>query len=255
MRQLIAIFQETFLSLRRDKIFPPAMIGGAFWIFFAISVGEWTFDERKQLILEVIFTGLQAIGAVVAIQWGTKLIQDAKRDGAIEVQMAAPISRSTWLLGKLAGLSFSLILIGVFLGLFGNGFMYLSGWGFLSPAENWGIVFQIMSWLVLGALSIFISSFSGTGVALFTSLGLWIVGLAAQYITAAIPRDSSELFRFFSTSLASVWNLSRFNILEQLHTENWISTSHIMEVSLYALCLYGVFLFAGFIVFSRKDII
>lgn len=255
MRQFFAIVNETFLSCRRDRVFFPAVLFGMFWFIFAQLVGEWTFDQRRLFVLELGLFGFHLMGGLVAIQWGIKLIQDAKRDGAIELQLAAPIARSTWIIGKFTGLVCVLFCIGLLLFVGWNILLWFSGWPFLSNAERWAVFLQVISWSVLAAVSIFFSSMGGAGSALFSSVALWIVGLASAHVENILPASSSDFTRWLVQSLAIVWNLTQFNVLESAATSLTLTEQQLGTIFLYGVSMIGFFLSAAIVFFSRRDVV
>src|SRR5690606_2914998 len=141
--------------------------------FLANLASDWSVGDFTKILFDVGAFGYQITGSLVAIFWGTKLINDAQRDGSIELYLAAPIPRGVWLLGRFVGLCLSLIFLAVILLAFWQATMLLNDFELMTAKQFSVFGFMLLGWLVLAALSMFFASFCGQGVALFASISLW----------------------------------------------------------------------------------
>src|SRR5271169_3241497 len=105
LRAIRVIALETFLLLRRDRIFAPALVLGLAACALALLASDWSIEDFSKILYDVGYFGFQITGGLVALVWGTKTVGDSRQEGSLEVQLAAPISRFTWLIGKYLGLA------------------------------------------------------------------------------------------------------------------------------------------------------
>ena len=117
MKQVLAIAQETFLSLKRDKIFQPLSIIIAAAVGVAVFAADWSLESRSQVYHDIVVFIFQVSGAFISMIWGVKIISDSKQDGSIELSMSRPLPRSQWLLGRMLGLFISLFAMAAITGL------------------------------------------------------------------------------------------------------------------------------------------
>ncbi len=177
MRALAAVSMETFLRLRRDKIFVPAALVGCGLLIMSGLASYWGVEEFIKILYDLGSFAWLMTGTTVAIFWGNKIIADSRQEGSLEVQLASPISRSIWLIGKFVGLTGALVLLSL---------IFLMGWQsiYLGYGMGWMpmrdvILFSLlsMSWVVMAAVSIFFASLASGAVALFCSIWMFVAGL------------------------------------------------------------------------------
>ena len=85
--------KESFLMLRRDRVFTPMMIVGVAIALFANTASGWTIEEYEKILFDIGIAGFRVTGAVVAMLWGVRLITDPLHDRSIELRIAAPSAR------------------------------------------------------------------------------------------------------------------------------------------------------------------
>ena len=105
MLQSIPTAYETFLTLKRDRIYYPALIITALIFVAASFIAEWSVDDWRIIFFNFSQTMFRISGDIIAILFGTKLLQDAVTDGSIETSLSRPVGRAEWVLGKFLGLS------------------------------------------------------------------------------------------------------------------------------------------------------
>lgn len=251
MRQVFAIAQETFLSLKRDKIFQPLSIIIAAAVGVAIFATDWSLESRSQVYHDIVSFIFQVSGALISMIWGVKIISDSKQDGSIELSLSRPISRSLWLLGRMLGLFMSLLAMAALTGL-----IWRLGavaydietnilWFSISLAQT------TLLWFITGAVAIFMSSFTGPGTALFASISLWILGLLTRPIATGLVGVSSPTAKEFTEMLAKVWSLSP--LIPESHG-TILSVVVRQQTAIYALAILSAFYFLGAAFAHYKDI-
>ena len=255
MIALIAIVRETFLRLRRDKIFAPAIIAGLSLLGLSGLASYWGIEEFFKILYDLGTTAFQLTGATVAIFWGNKIISDSRQEGSLEVQLASPVSRSTWIIGKFLGLSLALILVALIFILGWEG-IYLGYHMGLMPSHDLIIfAYLTLSWLVMGAISILFASFANAGVAMFCSAWMFLTGLISAPIAQALAPETPESTKKIVEILASLWNLHLFN-LSTLITQGEPLDQLLLASRLgYGLLLIGFCVSLSCLIFQNRDLI
>ncbi len=244
------IVGETFTILRRDRIFIPALVAG-FAVLFMISViGEFTIEDQIKVYFDMGFGILNISGAIVAMLWGTKVIADSKSDGAINLQLAAPISRAKWLLAKYTGLALSLIVFGVILAAMWFMILLIELKAPFQSAHALIICGFIVGWLVIAAAAVFFSTIASQAVAMFGTLSLWVLGLTAESVNQVLRPESPLLSRIIAKMLIWGWNLRQFDLtsLEKAQSQS-------LGLSLiYAASMIASFMALAGLLFRKKDL-
>lgn len=251
MTPTLAIANETFLSLRRDKIFQPLAIIIALTVGIAIFATDWTLEDKSVVYHDIVAFIFQISGSLISIIWGVKIISDSKQDGSIELSMSRPVSRSGWLLGRMLGLFFSLFTMAVVAGIVWR----LGAWAYgIQTNVLWfsiALCQTILLWFTTGAISIFVSSFTGPGTALFAAIALWILGLLSRPIATGLIASTSPFARKFVETIANFWSLS---ILIPESHGTIISLVERRQGFLYILAVLSTFYFLGAASAHYKDV-
>lgn len=257
MVKLIATAHETFLALKRDKIFYPA-IGATVFIFLLASfIAEWSVDDGRIVFYNISTTMFRLSGDMIALLFGSKVIHDAMVSGSIETSLSRPISRGRWVIGKYLGLGACLVLFAVIAGF---------GWSLINfiyqmklPTNFilWGTLFALTEWLIIGALSMFLSTIAGFGTALFSCFALWILGLLSGIVASsfyqedAAPSFASEIVKFLSL----VWNFDRFTLIHYSSTFSLPSQGFLLSSLGYGVCLASTLMLVATFAISSRDVI
>ena len=255
VRPLWILSRESFAVLKRDRVFAPALVMGLLVAGFAALASQWSVEDFRKILFDVGLFGLQATGGLVALVWGTKLVADSRQEGSLEVQLAAPVPRPVWLLGKFVGLAVCLALLGALLLAVWQGMMLLAGYGPLRPPELLAFGLMGVGWLVLAALALFFASMARQGVALFATLCAWVTGLAAAPVAGALGVETSALARRIVGTLARYWDLQQFNYADRVLDPVLPPLGDLGARFAYGGLLTLMLLTLACLVFSRRDVV
>lgn len=254
MNVILTIAQETFWRLQRDRIYLPAAFSGAVFMIFAGIVSYWGVEEFFEILYDLGTTSYHLTGMVVAIFWGNKLIHDSNQEGSIEMQLAAPISRYQWIIGKYLGLVGVLISLGVFFILTWQG-VYLA-YQMGSIPSNALLIFGLLtiSWLISGAIAILFACISSQALALFMSLSLVVIGLLTKPIASTIASDTPNLIKNLTRMMAGAWDLHFFNLHYLAYGSDAINMQLITSRLIYGCGLCITFISLAMLCFQQLDI-
>lgn len=248
------IASETFILLRRDKIFVPALVISLFISAMANLASDWSVEDFTKILFDIGFFGFQMTGSLVAIFWGAKIISDSRQEGSLEVQLAAPISRGNWIIGKYFGLCLCLLVLAAILLVIWQALMLLNDFGLMHPYHLTVYGFIVISWMVQGALAILMASFMGQAIAMFSTLCLWLVGMASALVANTISPDSSPMTKSIASGIARFWDFQQFNLVDYVQTKAWLGQDELLYRGLYALILVAIQLSLSVTIFSRRDV-
>lgn len=255
MRAVSSIAWETFLRLRRDKIFLPAALIGFGLLAFSGLASYWSVEEFFKILYDLGTSSYLFTGATVAIFWGNKIIADSRQEGSLEVQLASPVSRSVWLIGKFLGLFAGLMILALIFIVAWQGIYLGYGLGWIPGKDILIFSLLTLSWMVMGAVSIFFSSLAQGAIALFCSIWMFIVGLLSAPIMQALAPDTPPVTRKAVEILAGLWNLHSFNLGSYGTSTNFIGRIEILERLGYGCLLVGLLLSLSCFFFQRRDIV
>lgn len=256
MRTLLAVAAETFLRLRRDKIFVPALLIGIGLLALTGLASFWGVEEFFKILYDLGTAAYLFTGSTVAIFWGNKIVSDSKQEGSLEVQLASPIGRSVWLLGKFLGLFFALLLLALGFLVAWQGIYLSYGIGWMRDVDLVMFALLTMVWFVLAALSIFFAALATQAVALFCAIWMFVCGLISGPILQALSPETPAATKQVVGIIAGLWNLHLFNIAQSM--DRYFIPQVPADIGLrfgYGLLLLGFFLAAACLAFQKRDII
>lgn len=240
----ILVTKDGIRKLRRDGIFTPALLIALFSIFLSHLFSSWVFEASAQVFEDVFAFGLDLVGFAVAILWGTSI---AAKIGTEELmQLAGPISRSSWLGGR-----FLALVIIIF---------YMSGVSValrlaIFPTESW--LATIWMWLqhflgyqLLAAASLLLSMICRARVAVFCAILTLIFGLNAKTLLMHWSATSDPNFHYLFSILADAFNLSRFNVVSY----NIIDVDFGLQSFIYSMCATGLLFSLSAFLFTKRDL-
>jgi len=190
--KLLAITAQTFLLLRRDKVFFPAFVVAVLIFIFANLAGDWGIEEFRKILYDIGTMGYHFLGAIIAMFWSTKLIADSKQQGSLEIELASPVSRLSWILGRYLGICCTLMLLSAFLLVVWQAMLFYNGFDWMSDKELLVFAFLTLDWLVLAALAILFGSIASQAVAAFCCLCAWVAGLSSASLVHALSAQTPE---------------------------------------------------------------
>lgn len=251
LRSIFEIAHETMFLLRRGPIFIPAIVFTLIICVFAAVASAWGVAEFRKILFDIGGFGFHFIGNLVAIIWSVKIIAIARLDGSLEVQLASPVSRTAWLIGRFIGIYLSLLIMGILMLIVWQGIMLITQFGLFTKEEFLAFCLQILGWGSTAALSLFFASFCGLITALFASFALWISGLLTELIAMTIrPDDVGNTLSSIFQTMSYVWNLQNFNRTPAYLFEHGLQT--VAWGSAYGIVLILFFILCGTFTFSRS---
>lgn len=255
MRALFFIALENFRLLRRDRIFVPAIFVCVLVAALANLASDWSIEDFRKILVDIGYFGFFVMGNAIAMFWGVKTLADARASGSLEVQLAAPVARATWLIGRYAGLGAALLLLALPMLGFWQALMLLNAFGWMTPPELIAFAFIPLSWLVSAALAMLLATFCGQGVALFGTASLWIAGLSTRLVANSLPEDASQETRRVVLALARYWDLQQLNLVDFASGMASIGNDELVLRASYGLALIGICMGLGALIFQHRDAI
>ena len=247
--------KESFLMLRRDRVFTPMLVAGIAIALFANLASGWTIEDYEKILFDIGVAGFRITGAVVAMLWGVRMITDPLQDRSIELRIAAPSARYAWIISRYTGLAMCLILMGVAFALIWQAVMFFNHFGVMTNMQSWVLGMLVAEWLALGAIGLLMGTLASFSTAIFATFGAWIAGLVAPLVAATMDPKADPTQRKLILWIADTWNFQRFNLLDQLETG--AKTADMAE--LIPRLTWGASLLAGCLVlaawiFQEKDL-
>ena len=263
MKELVIAF-NTFRESVRDRILYSLLVFAMLIIGLSAILSTLTIGEQIRIILDIGLAAIEIFGVMMAIFLGIGLVHKEIERRTIYTILSKPIKRYQFLIGKLSGLLFTLIVNLSIMTAGLVGVVYLMGW-----SVN-GVFFQaillIFTELVLvTSLALLFSCFSTPTLSAIFTLSFFVIGHLTEEIKFFGGRAESpfiqkaSLFLYYLLPNLEVFNIKAMvveSILRGLYFGDAASGagSKLLAYSILYGLSYAIFLFfLSVLIFERKD--
>ncbi len=249
-----ALAANTFREAIRNKLLYTLLGFSIVMIGAGVLLSTLSYVEVDEILQDMGMAAIRLFSSGIAIFVGIGLIHDEVERRTIFTILSKPVSRGEFLVGKWAGLTFTVWLQLVLMAAAFALVSWLAG-APLTVGHAIAIALIGFELMVLVALATFFSSFTTTMLSAFFSVGLWLIGhfsrdlylLGQQSDQASVSRLAGALyavlpdFEIFNKSLEAVHGLP-------------IHGFEFGFALLYAVGYSGLILVLAATVFRRRDL-
>lgn len=274
LRRIWLIAGNTFLEAVRQRFFNSLLL-----IAFALVVSSTFFQQfdfgssELKFIADFGFGALFFFGSILAITVTTQLFFNEMENRTALTLLAKPVHKFDFLAGKLLGVQ---LLMLAFAGILS---LVLSGILFWRETELMGqmgpdvfsegrivryvdiLTFSFLQWLkfgLLGAVTLFVASFSNTNIYTITVSFCILVVCQLQYIAREAYADMTPgPARLLVQGLGLIFpNFQLFSVGDQLLFANQevLPAVTVLQITLYACVYIAAFLLLAYLSFRRREI-
>jgi ABC-type transport system involved in multi-copper enzyme maturation permease subunit len=254
IKKLLIIARYTFIEIYKSKIMINVLILGGVIAVLSYVAAEFTYGVPGRVALDVGL-GLMTISSVgIATFIGATLISKEVDQRTIYMTLSRPVTRSTFLMGRLLGLKLILLLNVILLSAFSGGCALLFGAEVGAPFL-WTSFFVFLESLLVLLVVTFFSMFTNTIISVLFSLTTYIaghaVGVTLNYETVKLNNTFSTILRGLDALLPS---FGKLNIKKNLLYEQFAANDYLwgttFYVGIYALAL----LILISLIFNKKNL-
>ncbi|MBE2181454.1 MAG: hypothetical protein IAE97_13385 [Chthoniobacterales bacterium] len=285
MRRIAAIAAVTWTELVRMKVFYFLIIFALLVIGNSFFLAKFSFEEEFQMLKDIALGAMSIFSALLAILATATLLPKDIEDRTIYTILAKPVSRTEYLLGKLAGvfllLTLAVLLMGAVFGvvllLRTQALLHLTELEMQGlPAQELqaalgkirraghdpnllagGIVILVKAWL-LAAMTMFISTFSTS--AIFTTISAFAVyfighlqATAREYWLAS--NESALLTKVALGLLALIFpDLQAFNLVDDIVAGTAIPLPILLKTVALGCGYIAVYSALGAAIFHQREL-
>ena len=254
-------------------------------MFRSLIVAKYTLQEaiKSKLLLNVVFLGLALLGItliatsltygaaekvsldvglglislalkVIAVFYGVGIIQQEIETRSIYLILSRPIARSSYLIGRIAGMGAMLFLNIVILGPFAILLFAIQG-GELSGLMIWTLLFTFFESIILLLLLVVFSLFCSKVLAILFSISAYIGG----YVSSSLLESNKFVDNVFINATLKVSNFilpnfSRLNIRDFLLYEQKLPSPELFQSLSHAFIYSVSLILIGVVIFKEKNL-
>jgi len=257
-----AVFRESV----RDRVPFGMVIFATILMAASFLVAQLTAGQDMKIIKDLGLAALSIFGLLIAVFIGIGLVSKEVERKSVYALLTKPISREQFILGKYAGLVFTLIanMAAMTVVLYGVLFYMNAG----TPASvrlTWpapamdprlliAVVLMLAELMVVTALALFFSTFSSPLLSTLLTLGLW---------TAGHFNDDLRQFNQVVDVPVAAWiakvlyyvlpNLAPFDVKAEIVYGMPVSATHVAFTLAYAALYIAILLLGAIAIFRRRD--
>jgi len=252
MNVILTIARNTFKEVLRDKVFYNLFVFALLMIGSALLLGTLTIGEQSKIIKDIGLASMDLFGVLIAIFVGVGLISKEIEKRTIYTIIAKPVHRYQFLLGRFAGLVFTMwvntavMLVAFCVILVVGGTSPDSG---LMKAVGLMTVAQL---IVLSAAMLFSTFTTPTLSGIFT-LALYVIGELTPDLKTLSEKLSGVSRGLLSGSYYLLPNLALFNVKGEAVHGVPITAGYMLTAIGYGVSYAAVVLLLSCFVFQRRD--
>lgn len=250
---ILYVAGQTFKELYQSKILVNILFLGVFLFLVTFVVSEFSYGVANKVTLDIGLGTLSLSATTIALFLGATLIQKEIANRTLYMVISRPVSRTTFLMGKMLGLA-GILFVNVLV-LFA---MLMVFYGLLDGSYNylipWSLLYIYLESLLVMFIVVFFSLISNSIIAVLSSLTIFIAGHAISTVKETSPYKHDAVLRglvdFYSTIAP---DFSRFNIKSFVLYEKFLDHSLLWTSVLYCGLWIIIFLVLSSFIISKKE--
>jgi ABC-type transport system involved in multi-copper enzyme maturation permease subunit len=244
---------NTFREAIRNKLLYTLLGFGILMIGSGVLLATLSYVEVEEILQDMGMSAIRFFSAGIAIFVGIGLIHTEVERRTIFTILSKPVSRSEFLIGKWAGLTFTVWLQLLLMALAFAAVSWMAG-APLGSAHGIAIALIGLELMVLVALATLFSAFTTPMLAALFTIGLWLIGHLSRDLRALGEQsDLDSVSKMTDFVFRVMPDFEVFNkTLEAVHGLP-IPAADVQMAIVYALAYTVATLVLASMIFSRRD--
>lgn len=254
IKNIFTVTKFTYLEVYRSKLMVSLIFLAFGLVVFTFVASEFAYGAPAKVALDVGLGIMSISNLIISIFIGSTLLSKEIDQRTLYMVLSKPISRSSFLLGKIFGLSTVLLINTFVLGALSI-FLFRYYGGDYQPLFFWAIYFSFFEAFTVLAFAIFFSLLTNTTLSVIFTMTVFIAG-------HAINETSKILFVKLSESMGVTMKLISFfipnfyklNLKDFVLYQQNISAEYLWTTQLYIGCYLLALLGAVLLIFKNKNL-
>ena len=266
MRTIAVIASAVFKESVRDRV-PYSMAAfAALLILASYLIGQLTAGQDMKIIKDLGLAAISWFGLIIAIFIGIGLVSKEVERRSVFALLAKPITRGQFILGKYAGLVFTLVVnLSAMTVAFAMVLGYMDAVTVAGVKASWpapaldprllvGIGLTVAELMVVTAIALFFSTFSSPLLSALLTFGLWVAGHFSQDLrNFEAVLDVAPLVWLARALYYVLPNLAPFNVRAEVAHGIPVPVRDVFLTVAYAGVYISILLMAAVAMFRRRD--
>jgi len=255
MIKIWAVTLNSFREAMRDKILYTLLFFAVLMILASVAVAQMTIGEYEKVLRDLGLTAISIFGLLIAIFVGIGLVNKEIERKTIYTIVSKPVHRWQFLVGKFLGLSATLLVQVLSMGI-AFVIMLVFAEAQLSSSLLAAVWLSYTELLVITATALLFSSFSSPVLASMFTIGFTLIGKLSAGLVEFTERGeaTSEGFRSFARLLyQAVPDLQTFNVRTAASYGVDVPWEYVLYGTGYALAWSAALLLLASVIFQFRE--
>jgi ABC-type transport system involved in multi-copper enzyme maturation permease subunit len=249
----LLIARNTFREAMRDRLLAGVLAAGVALLAFTQLLGPIAMGEERRLTIDLGLSGISWLGLLVVLLVGTSLVAKELERRTIFNLLSRPISRPSYLVGKWAGLSATLWVVALGIGLGLAALVAARGDARFVPGVLQAVVLTGLELTVMTSLAVLCSALSTPVLSALYTLGFYIVGQWSYDLRLFAAKAPAALQVMLETVANLAPNLPLFNARTVAAGGHMTSAEHFGFALAYAVLYSAAVLGLAAAAFESRD--
>lgn len=254
MKKTLIVSKYTFIEVYRSKVMLSILFVALGLIVVSYVASEFAYGAPSKIALDFGF-GLTSISnLIMAVFIGSTLLSKEIDNRTLYMILSRPISRTSFMLGKVVGLSSVLVVNTVILSAISVGIYHYLG-GQMNSLMFWAAWFSLVEAFIIMLFAILFSLLTSNALAIIYTITAWIVGHSLSATSKILFSTTTPFFNYMLKAISClIPDLEKINLKDLLIYEQKVSFSYLVQAQSYiSLYIVAVLLIISFL-FKNKNL-
>lgn len=254
MKKLLVVSKFTILEVYRSKLMLSLLFLAAFLLIISYVASEFAYGAPAKVTLDVGIGIMSLSNLIVAIFIGATLLSREIEQRTLYMIISRPISRASFIVGKILGLSTVLLINSLVLGSLSIILFQYHG-GEVQPLFGWALLFSFFEAFIILLFAVLFSLITNITLSVVYTIGIFITGHALNETSKLLFTKMSSLFsNIVDICFLLLPNLYRLNLKDFLLYQQNVSMEYISATLLYTVFYMTALLALVVLIFKNKKL-
>jgi ABC-type transport system involved in multi-copper enzyme maturation permease subunit len=254
MNKTFTVGKYTFLEVYRSRVMLSILFIAFGLIIVSYVASEFAYGAPSKVALDFGFALTSLSNLVMAIFIGSTLLGKEIESRTLYMILSRPISRTSFMTGKVLGLSSVLIINTLVLSTVSLIIYYFLG-GKINLLMFWAAWFLLIEAFIMMLFAVLFSLLTNNSLAIIYTLTVWIVGHSLSAASNSLFAKLSNFWSFILKVISClIPDLEKINLKDFLIYEQTISLSYLMKAQIYVTIYAFALLFIISFLFKNKNL-
>ena len=254
MKKNLVVAKYTFIEVYRSKVMFSIVFIALGLIVVSYVASEFAYGAPAKVALDFGF-GLTSISnLIMAIFIGSTLLSKEIENRTLYMILSRPISRTSFMFGKVLGLSSVLAINTLTLSLISVGIFNLLG-GQISSLMFWASWFSFLESFIVMLFAIMFSLITSSALAIIYTIISWIVGHSISATSKTFFAKNNLFFNYVLKTVSRIIpDFEKLNLKDLLIYEQQTPAIYLIKVQVYAIFYIIALLLIISFLFKNKNL-